>query len=200
MFMIPILLSSGLIIYQVLQVPALASVVQRVNVEDVVTFHGRSYLWEDAIDWAIHDQRGLLFGNGYRGQYFLDLIPDVVQMWNAKDPFVLHLHSTSLEILVNQGLVILIIYCALFYKIYATYRQKHKERAEEGSLLPVVLFLLFIMQVDTFLYMDGLGFFVFAFLAATVAVDQSIQQLEMREAEPSVFTLDRLQTTELELV
>jgi hypothetical protein len=170
MLTLPILLSSGLLLYEILKTPALASVMQRVDIEDVTTFHGRSYLWNDALDWLINDQRGLWLGNGYKGHFFLDLIPDVVKLWNAEDSYHLHLHSTSLEILVCQGLIFYGIYCFVFYRAFTYYKQKHNESSEGGAFLPVVVFLLFMMQVDTFLYLDGLGSVILALLVSNTAI------------------------------
>ena len=171
LFTLPILLSSGLLIYEILKTPALASVMQRVDIEDVTTFHGRSYLWKDALDWLVYDQRGLLFGNGYKGHYFLDLIHDVVKLWNAENSFHMHLHSTSLEILVSQGLSFFVLYCVIFYRVFSYYKQKYKDNRDGGAFLPVVVFLLFLMQVDTFLYMDGLGSAILALLVSRAAID-----------------------------
>lgn len=166
MFTIPVLLSCGFLLYNVLQLPVFSFLVQRADLTDVVTFNGRAFLWKDAIDWLLYDQRGLLFGNGYKGHYFLDLIHDVVVLWNAEDAQHLHLHSTSLEILVNQGIVFFFIFCVLFYQVYRFFKRKLREGSEEGALFPVVVFLLFIMQVDGFVYMDALGFTLFSLLMA----------------------------------
>jgi hypothetical protein len=170
MFTVPILLSSGLLLYSVLQHPLFVSLIQRVDVNDVTTFNGRAFLWRDALDWLLYDQRGLLFGNGYKGHYFLDLIPDVVKLWNAEDGHHLHLHSTSLETVVCQGVVVLALLCVIFYLTHGYYRKKHKERNEQGAFFPVVVFLLFIMQVDTFVYLDSLGCVIFALVASRAAI------------------------------
>ena len=170
MFTIPVLLSSGLLLYSILQHPLLVSLVQRVDIIDVTTFNGRSYLWSDALDWLFHDQRGLFFGNGYKGHYFLDLIPDVVKLWNAEDSHHLHLHSTSLETLVSQGLVFFIVLCVIFFIAHRYYRVRHRAGREEGALFPVVVYLLFIMQVDTFIYLDSLGAAIFALLVSRAAL------------------------------
>jgi len=178
LFTLPILLSSGLLLYQILKSPALASVMQRVDVEDVTTFHGRSYIWNDAIDWFLYDQRGLLLGNGFKGHYFLNLLPDVVKRWNAPNALYLHLHSTSLEILVNQGLVFYILCCYIFYRTYVYYKQRHKQGDEVGSFLPVVIFLLFITQVDTFTYLDSPGAIIFALMVSRVAISDTFKRTE----------------------
>lgn len=169
LFTLPILLSSGLILYEILRHPTFASLLQRVDVEDVTTFHGRAYLWKDGIDWLLYDQRGLLLGNGYKGHYFIDMIPDVVKMWNARYSHHLHLHSTSLEILVCQGIFFFLIYCTIFYRTYMYFKRRHKKNRIDGALFPVVIFLLFMVQVDTFLYLDSFGAVIFALLVARAA-------------------------------
>ena len=171
---IPILLSSGMLLYGFLQLPGVSSVFQRVDVEDVTTFNGRSYIWQDAVDWLMYDQEGLWFGNGYKGHYFLGLLSDVAKLWNVKETHHLHLHSTSLEILVCQGVIFYSIFCLLLYKIYMFYKRKHQSSVEEGVFFPVVVFLLFILQVDTFLYDDGLGFVIFSLLASRAAITEKV--------------------------
>jgi hypothetical protein len=175
LFTLPILLSSGLLLYEILKVPALASVMQRVDIEDVTTFHGRSYLWEDALNWLFYDQRGLLLGNGYKGHFFLDLIHDVVKLWNAEAGHYLHLHSTSLEILVSQGVLFFIIYCVIFYRAHVYYRQRNELGGAESAFLPVIVFLLIMMQVDTFLYLDSPGSIILALLVSRASVSYQLK-------------------------
>jgi hypothetical protein len=176
MFTIPILLSSGVLIYKLLQLPGASSVFQRVDVEDVTTFNGRAFLWRDGMDWLLNDQQGLIWGNGYKGHYFLGLISDVAKRWNEKDLHHMHFHSTSMEILVSQGLVFFLIFAALLYHLYRYYKDKHKSGKEEGAFLPVIIFLLFIMQVDGFLYFDNMGFVIFSLLVARIAVNRKINE------------------------
>lgn len=169
-FTLPILLSSGFLIYELLQLPGLSSILQRVDVEDVTTFNGRAFLWRDAMDWLLYDQRGLLLGNGYKGHYFLDLIADVAKMWNEKETHHMHLHSSSLEILVSQGLLFYILFCVLLYQTFSYFRKKSLKQHPEGAFLPVVVFLLFVLQVDTFVYMDSLGFVIFSLLLSRAVI------------------------------
>jgi hypothetical protein len=143
-----------------------------VDVEDVTTFNGRAFLWNDAMEWLLHDQQGLIWGNGYKGHYFLGLISDVAKLWNEKDVHHMHLHSTSMEILVSQGLIFFMVFAILLYHVYRYYRSKHQMEQEEGAFLPVVVFLLFILQVDTFLYLDNLGFVIFSLLVAKIAINE----------------------------
>jgi len=170
MFTIPMLLGSAIPIYKILQLPGLSSMMQRVDIEDVTTFNGRAFLWQDAMNWLFEDRQGWIWGNGYKGHYFLGLIDDVAKMWNEKDVFHMHLHSTSMEILVCQGIIFFIIFCFILYGVYKYFKQMSKDGKTEGAFFPVILFFLFILQVDTFLYLDGLGFVIFSFLVAMIAI------------------------------
>lgn len=169
-FTIPILLNTGLLIYRILNLPVFVSLLKRVDLIDVTTFNGRAFLWQDALDWLWHDQRGLVFGNGYRGHYFLDITSNVAKLWNEQEPYHLHLHSTSLEILVSQGLVVLAIFLILFYKLYSYYSRAFEEKLQQGAFLGAVVFMLFIMQVDTFLYLESLGAVIFAWMLSYIAI------------------------------
>ncbi len=174
LFTIPILLSSGLLIYEMLQLPGFSSLLQRVDIRDVTTFNGRAFLWQDAMDWLLTDQRGLLFGNGHKGHYFLGLISDVAKLWNEKNIHHMHLHSTSMEILVSQGIIFFLLFAILFYLVYSHYRSEHQMKKEDGAFYPVVVFLLFLVQVDNFLYVDGLGFVIFSLIASKIAITSKV--------------------------
>lgn len=172
LFFIPILLSSAYLLYQLVLLPGMADIMQRVDVEDVTTFNGRAFLWKDGLEWLAGSREGLILGNGYKGHYFLDLITDVAELWNTDEVFHLHMHSSSLEILICQGLVSFVVFCMIWFRVYNFYRVKYKAGSMEGALLGPVLYLLFILQVDTFVYMDGLGFVLFALLASRVSISE----------------------------
>lgn len=170
MFTIPILLGASVPIYKILQLPVLSSVMQRVDIEDVTTFNGRSFLWQDAMNWLFEDRQGWIWGNGYKGHYFLGLIDNVAKMWNEKNIYHMHLHSTSLEVLISQGIVFFLLFCIILYGVYQYFRQMSQDERVEGAFMPVIVFLLFILQIDTFLYLDGLGFIIFSFLVAMIVL------------------------------
>jgi hypothetical protein len=172
LFFIPILLSSAYLLYQLVLLPGMSSIMQRVDVEDVTTFNGRAFLWKDGLDWLAGSREGLILGNGYKGHYFLDMITDVAELWNTDEVFHLHMHSTSLEILICQGLISYIIFCVLWFRVYSHFRNKYRSGNLEGAFLGPVLYLLYILQVDTFVYMDGLGFVLFALLVSRVAITE----------------------------
>jgi hypothetical protein len=167
---LPLLLNGGLLIYEILSLPFFAAIMQRVDLLDVTTFHGRSFIWQTGVDWLMNDQRGLIFGNGYKGHYSLDLLGGIAKLFDIHQLQDLHLHSTTLEILVNQGLVGIGLFFTVLYKSYRYYGAKYRQGASEGAFFPVVIFMLFVCQVDSFVYLDNLGGLLFAFLAARMCL------------------------------
>jgi hypothetical protein len=174
LFTIPIVLSLRLLLYEIMTLPPFIGIMQRVDFEDVTSFHGRSYLWEIGMNWLTEDRRGLIFGNGYGGQYFLDLLTVYARLWSGGKSDLVHFHSSSLEIVVNQGLFGYLIFAFLLYKLFAYYRVKYVLNEPDGDFLPAIVFLLFVLQIDTFVYMTGLGFVIFALLLARVCVQQPV--------------------------
>lgn len=169
-FMVPLLLNLSLIVYQVLTLPVFESVMQRVDFDNVTTFSGRSFVWEIGLDWIVDDQRGFVLGNGYQGQYFLGNLREIAMLWNPKAPDKLHFHSTSLEVFVNQGLVGIALFMLVWYKIFVRYREKYAKASPDGILFLVVVYLLFDLQVSSFVYLDGLGSIILSLLVAGVTV------------------------------
>lgn len=184
-FTLPILLGTGRFIYEVLTLPLFKSIMQRVDVWDVTTFNGRAFLWKDGIDWLLYDRQGLMFGHGYRGHYFFYLISDVAELWNEEQLHHLHMHSSSLEMLVSQGLVTYLIFLILLYNVFIHFMREYHAHRSEAVFLSVVVFLMFIVQVDTFVYMDSLGALIFAWLVSSIAIQR-----------PGVHTPDRRVSSE----
>lgn len=171
--MIPLLLSMGVILYQILSMPVFAFLLQRVDFEDVVTFHGRSYLWERGLEWLFTDARGILFGNGQNGQYWLGLLTDIGRMWNPEaehgDAYI-HFHSTTLELLVNNGLFGFLPYAILLYRLLQYYRKEYVKGTQDGLLLIAQVFTLFTLQVSMFYYAGGFGFILFALMVSRISL------------------------------
>ena len=170
LFTVPILLNVGLLIYKILSLPLFAFIMKRVNIIDVTTFNGRSFAWQSAIDWALYDQRGIIFGHGQGGHYFLHLMKNIAKVWNVNEATT-HLHSTTLSILVDQGIVGLALLILIFYKIYTYYKNEFNARNADGIFFPVVVFIYCVMQVDMFAYHDALGGTILAFLVATASIN-----------------------------
>jgi hypothetical protein len=183
LFTVPILLSSGFILYQVLTLPVFVTMLRRVDLQDVITFNGRSFIWNNAMTWLIDDQRGIFWGNGYKGHYFLDLISDVAKLWNSdvKDYHHMHLHSSSFEILVSQGIFGYSIFCILCYRIYVYYKKKYQMGDPQGVFFAVIVFLIFILQVDVFVYLESSGMVFFSLLLATVLINRKENQMTLQE-------------------
>lgn len=169
LFMIPLLLNLSILVYQILTLPVFASVMQRVDYENVTSFSGRSYLWEIGLDWIVSDQRGIVLGNGFQGQYFLGNLREIAMLWNPKTPDKMHFHSTSLEVLVNQGLLGFIPFAIVLYRLFKRYREKYAKGRGDGPLFLAVVYLLYDLQVSSFVYLDGLGAIMLAILVAGVA-------------------------------
>jgi hypothetical protein len=170
LFTMPLLVSFSLLVYQVISQPLFANLLGRVSKEDVTTFNGRTYIWEAIGEWAIYDRRGLLFGNGHMGQDKLDLLLHMEDLgWG--NPSVIHLHSTFLEVLVDQGLIALILLYFIVYKGFVYYREQYRLRSEEAPLFAIFCYLLFIWQIDIFCYGMDLGYPLLMILLSPLCVD-----------------------------
>lgn len=178
---LPILLNVGLLLYRILSLPVFVFIMQRVNLIDVTTFNGRALAWQRAIDWLIYDQRGLLFGNGNNGQYFLHLMPDIAKMWGVPEQYT-HLHSTILMIVIDQGLVGYTLLIVLFYKMFTYYKRKFQTGNREGVFFSVVIFVLIVMQIDIFVFQENLGAVLFSFLMAKAALKDPGPSIESSES------------------
>jgi hypothetical protein len=173
-FTLPILLNIGAVIFYILSLPVFVAVMQRVDLVDVTTFNGRSFLWQRAFDWMMYDQRGLLFGNGVSGHYFLHLIPDYAKKFGFSREEHLHLHSTTLMTIVDQGIFGLALLLLLCYRIFTHYRTEFQKNSPDAVFFAAVVFLIFVMQVDTFCYLGSLGYMILCLLAARVSLDTKV--------------------------
>lgn len=174
LFTIPIVLSLRLLVYEILSMSVFSAIMQRVDFEDVTSFNGRAYIWELGMNWVLVDQRGLLFGNGMGGQYFLGLLEFYARLWSGGKSSILHFHSSALEIAVNQGLFGYVLYAVLLYKVFIYFRNKYVHNQPEGDVYPSIVFMLFLLQIDTFVYMNGLGALILAALVARICIRQPV--------------------------
>ncbi|HLT71508.1 MAG TPA: O-antigen ligase family protein [Cyclobacteriaceae bacterium] len=172
LFMIPLLLNGSILVYQILTLPVFASVMQRVDYENVTSFSGRSYLWEIGLAWMFEDQRGIVFGNGYQGQYFLGNLREIAALWNPETPDKMHFHSSSLEIIVNQGIVGLGLFLIIGYRVFKHYKERFIKDQPDGIIFFVVVYLLYDLQVSTFVYLDSLGSLFMMLFAAGIIVQK----------------------------
>lgn len=167
---VPLLLNFGYVLYQILSLPVFKAIMQRVDLKDVTTFNGRSYAWTSALDWLMNDQRNIVFGNGHNGHYFLHLMTNIAKLWGVKETDT-HLHSTSLSILVDQGIVGVALLTIVSLLTYGYFRKRLAEGKVEGIFFSVMVFIFIVMQVDMFVYRDCTGAIVLAALAAIACVN-----------------------------
>lgn len=170
---IPILLNFGELVYLVLKQPIFSGLLQRVDFEDIITFHGRSYLWERLIEWISGMGDGFFLGNGYRGQYFIKLVEDVGRKWYG-DTYagtLIHMHSSFGEMIIAQGLIGFIIYFCILFRIHKFITSRLGKSKEYKILYTVYIFLLFLFQIDEFAYFDNIGAIVLAYLGALMIID-----------------------------
>ena len=170
LFTMPLMMSFALLIYQILSLPVFAAILGRVSKEDVTTFNGRTYIWEDAATWATEDRRGMLFGNGYNGQQHIHLLDHVARLWGEEHPANLHMHSSFLEILVNQGVVGLVLMYMVYWAGYKFYRAEYSARTKLAPMFAGFAYLLFIWQIDIFSYGIYMGYPLLCLFMAPVAI------------------------------
>ena len=172
LFTMPLMMSFSVLIYQILSLPFFQSIMQRVSEEDVTTFNGRTYIWTSMADWALDDRTGFLFGNGYHGQYQLRMLDFLAILWgaDARDSYNLHLHSTFLEITMDQGIFGLILFYILMYRCYKFYRKRYRSNLKEGPIFAALVYLMFIWQIDIFCYGIDIGNPIFFCMLSIVAV------------------------------
>lgn len=166
LFTLPLLLSFSMLVYNVLSLPFFASILERVDKEDVTSFNGRRYIWEAVGDWAWNDRTGLLFGNGYKGHYKLRLYEEVARLWGEPHSYNIHSHSTFAEAIVSLGIVGVVLLYILFWKGFSHYRRHYLAGTSQAPLFAGMCYLLFIWQIDIFCYGTDLGHAIlFAMLA-----------------------------------
>lgn len=171
LFTMPLLVSFAHLVYAVLSLPVFATVVKRLDKDDVTTFNNRTVVWEEAWNWLLGDRRGFFFGNGTNGQYTLGLMDEAARVWQTSDAYNIHMHSTFLQIVMSQGVVGYGLFVACFWYAFKFFRERYRSGALEGPLFAAVVYLMFIWQIDIFCYGTEFGHLLFFSLLAYVALD-----------------------------
>lgn len=172
LFTMPIMMSFALLIYAVLSLPLFASILGRVNKEDVTSFNGRTYIWEAVWDWVVSDRRGFWQGLGYHGHFKIGMLDEVARLWGEEDAYNLHMHSTFLEVLTSQGVLALVLFYWLMWSAYKTYRDRYIGGFSEAPLYAAMIYILFVYQIDIFVHGVFIGYVVFMTMLAYLAVDK----------------------------
>jgi O-antigen ligase len=172
LFTIPLLLSFALLIYEILTLPIFQTVLDRVSKEDVTSFNGRSYIWYAAWDWLVSDRRDFLFGAGYNGQYWFGLMDRIGVLWSVDKPAFIHMHSTSLQVLMAQGISGFVLMCMCMWQVFKYYRRQYIANTALAPLFAAAVYFLFIWQIDIFVYGIDIGTLLFFSLMSYFAVDR----------------------------
>ncbi len=158
LFTMPIMMSFALLIYQILSLPVFVALMERVDEKDVTTFNGRTYIWTSAADWLRDDRRGLIFGNGYNGQYHLRLLEWVAKLWGEPGSYRLHMHSAFLEMLIDQGIVGILLMYGVYYSGYRFYQKQYMRNTALAPLYAAFVYMMFAWQIDIVGYAFYSGF------------------------------------------
>ena len=110
-------------------------------------------------------------------------------LWNPDTPDKMHFHSSSLEILFNQGLFGFIPFAIVLFKLYKRYREKFVKNKPSGILFFGLVYLMFDLQVSSFIYLDALGGLILAVMAAGVAVKAPVMA---PQPEPELVEMNAL--------
>ena len=188
LFTMPLLMGSALIIYNILTLPLFSAIVSRVDKDDVTTFNSRTYIWEEAWQWFLHDRRGFFFGNGYNGQYALGMMDRVALIWETDHAYNIHMHSTFLEVVMSQGVVGYVLFCTLVWFAFRYYRELYKRDTIEAPLFAAVVYLMFIWQIDIFCYGLEMGNPLFFALLSSLAIDPKYITRRQKALDGSFLT------------
>jgi O-antigen ligase len=179
-FTIPLMISFASLIYNILQLPILNKIIRRLDYEDVTSFNGRRDLWEKGIDWLSSGGQGYLTGNGYQGHYTLGLLDDLVEFWNRTSAIGLHMHSSMLEYLLAQGILGTLPLVALIFLSLRYYAKHQSGNSSNGILLGVLIYMLFIFQIDIYAYITNSGAFLLFVLVSSVLVRRNYYSVKTK--------------------
>lgn len=178
LFTMPLMMSFALLIYEILSLPVFVAIMERVDKNDVTTFNGRTYIWGSAADWLWNDRRGLIFGNGYNGQYHLRLLDWVAKLWGEPGSYRLHMHSAFLEMLIDQGVVGILLMYGVYWSGYSFYRKQYIANAPMAPLYAAFVYMMFAWQIDIVGYAFYTGFCLVFILMGPVVMKQVAQEAD----------------------
>lgn len=171
LFTMSLLTNFALLVYTILTLPFMQAIVSRVNKEDVTTFNNRTTVWDVGWNWLEKDRHGLLFGHGYQGQIHLKGWEHIADVFNVKDVQNVHMHSTFMQTLINQGIVGYALLLVVVWHTFAYFRKRYHQGALEAPLFALVVYMLFILQIDIICYGNDFGNALLLCVFAMVVMD-----------------------------
>jgi len=171
LFTMTILTNFALLVYTILTLPFMRAIVSRVNKEDVTTFNNRTTVWDVGWNWLEKDRHGLWFGHGYQGQIHLKGWDHIAEVFNVKDVQNVHMHSTFMQTLINQGVVGYALLLIVVWYTFTYFRKRFHEGTAETPLFALMVYMLFILQIDIICYGNDFGNALLFCLFAMVVMD-----------------------------
>ncbi|HNR54158.1 MAG TPA: O-antigen ligase family protein [Flavobacteriales bacterium] len=171
LFTMTILTNFALLVYTILTLPFMRAIVSRVNKEDVTTFNNRTTVWDVGWNWLEKDRHGLWFGHGYQGQIHLKGWDHIAEVFNVKDVQNVHMHSTFMQTLINQGVVGYTLLLIVVWFTFTYFRKRFHEGTLETPLFALMVYMLFILQIDIICYGNDFGNALLFCLFAMVVMD-----------------------------
>lgn len=171
LFTMNILTNFALLVYAILTLPFMRAIVSRVNKADVTTFNNRTTVWDVGWNWLENDRHGLLFGHGYQGQIHLKGWDHIAEVFDVEDVQNVHMHSTFMQTLINQGVVGYILLLVIVWYTFKFFRSRYHEGRIEAPLFALIVYMLFILQIDIVCYGNDFGNALLLCLFAMVVID-----------------------------
>lgn len=171
LFTMSLLTNFALLVYTILTLPFMQAIVSRVNKEDVTTFNNRTTVWDVGWNWLEKDRHGLLLGHGYQGQIHLKGWDHIADVFNVKDVQNVHMHSTFMQTLINQGVVGYALLLVVVWFTFKYFRDRYRTDALEAPLFALVVYMLFILQIDIVCYGNDFGNALLFCVFAMVVMD-----------------------------
>lgn len=182
---LPILMNFSQLVVWLTRLSFMSAILNRTDkIADTMTYNGRTYIWEDGIQWILDMGQGFWLGNGDRGYGVLGLYAKAIRiLGNANNVWDLHSHSTMLDIFLAQGLAGILATAIVTFIAIRFYRQRWVEKKNDGKMYIMLLFLVFIMQIDAFVDPGWIGFSLLMLLVSrSVIKPYYLDQLHLQKA------------------
>ena len=187
LFTMTMLTNFALLVYTILTLPFMRAIVSRVDKEDVTTFNNRTTVWDVGWKWLEKDRHGILFGHGYQGQIHLKGWDHIAEVFDVKDVQNVHMHSTFMQTLINQGIVGYALLMLVVWHTFKYFRDRYHQGALEAPLFALVVYMLFILQIDIICYGNDFGNALLLCVFAMVVMDQRYIKRKPRALDGSLL-------------